>query len=163
MDEVKIKFDDFLMDVEPENLSFVLELNDYLLENGCSIKIQAAKSGYVVSYTHLKKVLANYVFRKNGMIIRIYGNHIGDYNRFLNDLPDDMVKAIQKAPVCKRLLDSSKCNSRCPMGYTFLLKDETYKKCRYSSFMFPVNSESGSYIKVFLENEIIERTAYLNR
>lgn len=159
MDEADIRFEDFLMEVEPDKLNFVLELHEYLLQNGCTIKIQPAKNGYVVSYSRLKKVISNFVSRKKGLTIRIYGDHIGKYYNLLDSLPDEMIKAIEKAPVCKRLMDPLKCNSRCPMGYVFTLKGIDYKKCRYNGFMFLVNNETISYIKSFLENEIRERSA----
>lgn len=154
-----IKFDDFLMTVEPDNLGFVISLHEYLLQNGCTINILSAKSGYVVSYYYSKKVIANYVFRKKGLLIRIYAENIGSYGGFLDGLPEEMIKAIEKASACKRLLDPLKCNSRCPMGYVFTLKGEDYKKCRYGCFMFQVNAESEPYIKTFLEKELKERMA----
>jgi len=157
LEKTDIRFEDFLMEAEPSNLDFILELHDYLLQNGCDVKIQAAKSGYVVSYSHSKKVIANYVFRKKGLIIRIYGDHVGEYSEFLGSLPDEMAESIEKAPVCRRLVDPLKCNSRCPMGYAFTLRGTPYQKRRYGSFMFLVDDNSSSYIKAFLENELRER------
>ena len=73
-----IKFEDFLMNVDPVNLGFINETHEFMLNKNCSYKIETAKNGYVFSYTlpKTKKVIANYVFRKNGMIIRIYGDNI---------------------------------------------------------------------------------------
>lgn len=152
-------FGDFLSEVNPACLGFVTRLHEYLLENDCSVKIESAKSGYVVSYSlnKTKKVVANYVFRKKGLIIRIYGDYVSNYMEFINTLPEEMAKAIEKAPVCKRLVDPAKCNSRCPMGYVFTLKGTEYQKCRYNSFMFLINDENTSYIKTFLEHELEER------
>jgi len=155
-----IKFEDFLMEVDSACLTIVLGLHEYLMEQECAVKIESAKSGYVVSYSHskTKKVIANYVFRKKGLIIRIYGDHVSNYMDFVNTLPESMVREIEKAPVCKRLIDPTKCNSRCPMGYVFDLKGTEYKKCRYNSFMFLVNDESGPFIKTFLAHELAERS-----
>lgn len=154
-----IRFEDFLMTVEPGNLDFVIGLHGFLLQSGCEVKIQSAKSGYVVSYYLAKRAVLNYVFRKKGLTVRIYGDHIGHYNDLLETLPDGMVKTIEKAPICKRLADPAKCNSRCPMGYIFTLRGSGYQKCRYNGFLFLVDESSGPYIKKFLENEIKERTA----
>ena len=161
MAKEEIKFEDFLTNVSPENLGFVHETHELLLQNGCSYKIEAAKSGYVFSYLtpKTKKVLANYVFRKKGMLVRVYGDNIGRYADILGTLPDGMVKAIEKAPVCKRLLDPAKCNARCPMGYVFALNEKTLKNCRYKSFMFDVREENHSAIRDFLMRELKERTA----
>lgn len=161
MAKEEIKFEDFLADVSPLNQDFVNETHSFLLGNGCKYKIEAAKSGFVVSYSHskTKKVVINYVFRKSGLIIRIYGDNVSKYADVLDKLPDGMVKAIQKAPVCKRLIDPEKCNSRCAMGYQFSLKGTDYQKCRYSSFMFEVKDENYASVRDFLERELKERAA----
>ena len=121
MPKETVKFEDFLLDVNPENLGFIHDTHELMLQNNCTYKIEAAKSGYVFSYIlpKTKKVIANYVFRKTGMIIRIYGDNVSKYADILNTLPAGMVEAIEKAPVCKRLVDPAKCNSRCPLGYVF--------------------------------------------
>ena len=161
MPKDEIKFEDFLLNVSPGNMGFVHDVHDYMIQNGCTYKIEAAKSGYVFSYIlpKTKKVIVNYVFRKNGMIIRIYGDNISKYMDILSTLPDGMVKSIEKAPVCKRLADPAKCNSRCPMGYVFTLNGKTYKNCRYSSFMFEVKEENFPAIHDFIEWEMRERTS----
>ncbi len=55
---------------------------------------------------------------------RIYPNHMADYMEVFDDIPEGVAKAIQDAPVCKRMLDPAACNSRCPMGYDFVLKGQ---------------------------------------
>lgn len=159
MSKEGLRFEDFLMEVDSAYLGIVTQLHEYFLENNCAVKLESAKSGYVVSYSHTKtkKVIANYVFRKKGLIIRIYGDNVSSYAEFINTLPEGMIKTIEKAPVCKRLVDPAKCNSRCPMGYVFTLKGTDYQKCRYNSFMFLVNDENAPYIKMFLEHELTRR------
>ena len=161
MPKEETKFEDFLLNVNPKDLGFVHETHDFMLQSGCSYKIEAAKSGHVLSYvlTKKKKVIANYVFRKSGLIVRIYGDNIGKYADILNNLPEGMIKAIEKAPVCKRMVDPTKCNSRCPLGYAFDLRGKTYQSCRYGSFMFEVREENYSHIRGFLERELKERAA----
>ncbi len=161
MSKEQIVFEDFLTNVSPVNLDFVNKTHDFLLQNGCTYKIEVAKSGHVVSYVlaKTKKVIVNYVFRKSGLIIRIYGDHINKYTDILTSLPENMAKTIEKAPVCKRLVDPTKCNSRCTMGYVFDLKGTTHQKCRYNSFMFEVKEENYEAIKSFLELELKNRTA----
>jgi len=161
MSEENALFEDFLMEAGSANFAFINQIHEYLTANGCTIKIQTAKNGYVVSYVHAKtkKVIANYVSRKKGLIMRIYGDNAGKYMAFLQGLPNDMAKAIEKASVCRRLIDPTKCNSRCPMGYSVTLNGREFQKCRYSSFMFLLNDESNPYIKSFLEHELAERNA----
>jgi len=147
------------MDVHPAYHGFVLQTHSYLLENGCVMKMSIAKNGYLVSYSDInKRVIANFVFRKRGLVIRIYGDNVNLYNDFLETLPDEMKKAIDKAPVCKRLIDITKCNSRCRMGYEFTLNGAIHKKCQYNCFMFAVDFESIPFISDFLKNELTARS-----
>ena len=160
MDKKDLKFEDFLMDVDPAYHEFVTQTHNLLLEAECKVKIELAKSGYLVSYSDKnKRVIANFVFRKSGLIIRIYGDAVNHYNDFIETLPDGMVKAIEKAPVCKRLIDSTKCNSKCRMGYEFILKGTHHQKCQYNCFMFPVNDENIPFINNFLTKELTARSA----
>lgn len=161
MEKSEIKFEDFLNDVNPAYMEFITQMNDYLMSSGCKIKIEAAKNGYVVSYTHTKtkRVILNYVFRKKGLIARIYADHIGKYAAFLETMPEEMKKSVEKAPVCRRLVDPVKCNSRCGMGYEFDLNENHYQKCRYNCFMLLISDENNPFIKAFIENEVKERAS----
>lgn len=160
MEQAKPAFETFLLDVHPALYPFLLETHEYLLQNGCKVEIKTAKNGYVVSYFHIpsKLTLANYVFRKKGLVIRIYGNHVKAYEGLLASLPAAMQKTIEKAPACRRLLDPAVCNPHCPMGNVFTLGGEVRKKCRYTCFMFPLEAESNPHIRMMLEQELACRT-----
>lgn len=71
-----ITFDDFIKSVEEDNLAFVKDIHALFLNNGCKLEIKEAKQGYVVTYAYTKNKkrvsLMNYVFRKSGMMVRIY-------------------------------------------------------------------------------------------
>lgn len=149
----KYTFQDFLASVDGENQKFVSELHDELTELGCKIDVKSAKSGYVVSYSLNKKTIANYVFRKKGLIARIYAAHVTQYMELLDTLPDSMLRSIQEAPICKRLVDLSACNQRCSMGYDFVLKGERLQRCRNNAFMFLLHEESRPYVKSLLVSE----------
>ncbi|MCL1806237.1 MAG: hypothetical protein FWG31_00870 [Oscillospiraceae bacterium] len=155
MPDQELSFEDFLSNVNPVYQDFVKQTHVYLLENGCKLKLQLAKNGYVVSYSHgkNKKVLLNFVFRKIGLLIRIYSDMIGQYIDFLETLPDAMVKSVAKSPDCKM------CNPKCGKGYDFSVKGSQYHKCRYTCFLFPVDEGSIPFIRSFLENEIQSRSA----
>lgn len=152
----KIAFDDFIASVPVENQDFVKELHNRLMELGCKIEIKSAKSGYMVSYLYNKKTVANYVFRRKGMLVRIYGVHVGEYEKVLETLPDKMIREIQKAPICKRLADPTACNPKCSMGYDFWLKGEHYQKCRNSAFLFLVCPQNNPFIQSLILNEVEE-------
>ena len=158
MEKNDLTFEGFLMDVNPAYHEAVTQMHSLLLNNGCSVKMDFAKNGYLVSYSdESKRVIVNFVFRKSGLIIRIYGGAVNKYNDFIETLPAGMIKAIEKAPVCKRLIDITKCNSRCRMGYDFMLKGTHYQKCQYNCFMFPVNDESIPFINDFILKELTSR------
>jgi len=159
MEKKTYRFEDFLLDVHPVYQEFVQQTHQMLLQRGYQIKIEMAKSGFLVSYfdKKTKRSIANFVFRKSGLVVRIYGEHVNRYLDFMETLPDSMIKAIDKAPICKRLVNPTACNSRCPMGYDFMLKEKHHQKCRYSGFMFPVNDEHVFSIKMFIEREAEER------
>lgn len=156
MDE---KFGLFLETVDVRFRDFVNEINDYLTKQGCKCDIKSAKSGYVVSYilADTKRTLATFVSRKSGMKLRIYPEHIDEYQNFLNSLPEKMKKEIQKASVCKRLINPNDCNPKCVMGYTFEVDGEKYQKCRYMAFMPTLSEENNPYIKLFLKKEFSTR------
>lgn len=150
----KIEFAEVIASVPVENQSFIENLHHELIALGCTIDIKLAKSGYMVAYLYEKKTIANYVFRKKGMFVRIYGVHVKAYESLLNTLPDDMIIAIEASQVCKRLVDSTACNPKCSMGYEFHLKGNHYQKCRNGAFMFLICPDHHSYIHSFLVNEV---------
>lgn len=153
MGNTKLGFDEFLAAVDGTSKEFITELHRDLTAGGCKIEVKEAKSGYVVSYLLNKKTLMNYVFRKAGILVRIYANHVREYMELLDTLPDGMVKSILAAPDCKRLINPEACNSKCAMGYDFLLRGQRLQKCRNNAFFFLLSEENNPFIKALLENE----------
>jgi len=158
MPEPAAIFDDFIINVDPQYQGFALHIHDNMLQNGCKLKMTLAKNGYVVSYQHGKKkhVVMNFVFRKSGLVARIYGDHVGQYIDFLETFPESMIKSIEKAPGCKRFENPPRCYEKCG-GYVFTIKKTQYTKCRYNCFLFKVDDESIPFIQQFLEKELDER------
>lgn len=150
------QFSGFLENVDVRFRDFVVQLHEDLTAQGCSCDIKIAKSGYVVSYVRAetKRTLATYVSRKSGMKIRIYPEHIAQYQEFLDGLPEKMKKDIRKSSVCKRLLNPEDCNPKCVKGYTFSMDGEDYQKCRYMAFMPALSEENNPYIWRLLEKEL---------
>ena len=153
MDE---NFTMFMETVDGRFRSFVNQINEYLTGNGCKCDIKLQKSGYIVSYVlnGSKRTLATFVSRKTGMKLRIYPEHIGEYQSFLDALPEKAKKEIRKASDCKRLINPDDCNPKCKMGYTFVLDGKWYQKCRYMAFQPALSEENNPYIKQFLEKEL---------
>ncbi len=154
MDE---KFELFMETVDGRFRGFVNQINGYLTENGCKCDVKLQKSGYVVSYVlnDSKRTLATFVSRKTGMKLRIYPEHIREYQSFLDTLPEKVKKEIKKASICKRLVNPADCNPKCVMGYTFALDGEQYQKCRYLRSQRALSEENNPYIKQFLEKELL--------
>ena len=152
MDE---RFNLFMETVDERFHRFVNQINEYLTENGCKCDIKLQKSGYVVSYVlSSRRTLATFVSRKTGMKLRIYPEHIQEYESFLDTLPEKVKKEIRIASVCKRLVNPGDCNPKCVAGYTFILDGEQYRKCRYMAFQPALSVENNPYIKQFLEKEL---------
>ncbi len=151
--------EDYLNDISPDYADFILALHQQLTDGGCLLELKEAANGHVVSYRKDKRIVANFVSRKKGPLIRIYGENVSKYAAFVETLPDGMMKAVAKAPACKRLINSADCSSRCPMGYDFMVKGEHYQKCRYNCFLFEINTGNFPHIKSLLENELKERAA----
>lgn len=162
MTKETIAYEDFLTEATqlfPDAVPHINRINALLNENECVTKLERSKSGFVVSYSKNKAVLLNFVFRKKGILTRIYGDFVSKYQQDLEKIPDNMKKEIEKAPLCKRLIDPAKCNPRCKMGYDFILEGSHHQKCRFSSFMFTVDGLNADSIIAFLENELKYRTA----
>ena len=156
------KFSKFMETVDGRFCSFVKQIDEYLTAMGCKCGIKLQKSGYVVSYmlSGSKRTLATFVSRKTGMRLRIYPEHIQEYQGFLDTLPEKMKKEIKKASPCKRLINPDDCNPKCVMGYTFTLDGEHYQKCRYMAFQPTLSEENNPYIKQFLEKELCTGSNY---
>lgn len=163
MAKEKISFETFLNSVDDEYQEFIIGLNEYLTENDCVAEIEAKRSGYFVSYSYrkTKKAIVNFLFRKKGMVIRIYGGNVNRYIDIIDTLPDGMIASIKKASVCKRLIDPNTCSQTCSMGNDFIMKGERMQKCRNSCFMFDVSAENNPYIKTMIACELEERIAQL--
>lgn len=145
----------FLNDIPADMQGFVLELDEYLTSKGSKRTIKSAKSGYVTSYSFPAsgKALMNYVFRKTGVKVRIYAEHISEYYDVLNTFPDAMKADIRKGGDCKKLAGLS-CSPSCPAGYTFVLDGQEYKKCRNSAFFHSLTQENREYIMKLIKAEV---------
>jgi len=154
MAKEKITFEQFIEAVDADNKPFVQQLHSYLLDSGCKVAFEEKKNGFLASYKYGKppRAFLNFVFRKHGMLTRIYGEHVGQYPDFLNTLPAEMVKSIQSAGDCKRLVNNT-CSPKCT-GYDFVIGSEHFQKCRYNCFEFLMTSDSNPYIKSFVEHEL---------
>ena len=153
-----ISYDAFLLTIEACNREFVNDMHKLFTDSGCALEIKEAKQGYVVTYTYKldnKRVaLMNYVFRKSGMMVRIYARHVAIYQSIFNSMPENMKKAIIKAGDCKKLNGISECSPTCTAGYDFMMDDVNYKKCKNSAFFWKVEPESMEYIKIMIKNEL---------
>ena len=152
MDEM---FMHFLQDIPAEYQSFVLELDEYLISKGSKRTIKTAKSGFVTSYSSPTsgRALLNYVFRKNGVKMRIYAEHIGEHPEVLNCLPDNMKSDIKKAGDCKKLTGST-CSPTCTAGYTFFMAGEEYRKCKNMAFFHSLTAGNMEHIRKLIQAEI---------
>lgn len=151
-------YEDFIKNVAEENRKFVDELHTLFLENDCNVEIKEAKQGFVASYSYKKDnkkiALMNYVFRKSGMLVRIYARHIAMYEQVLDTLPAELKKSIIKGGDCKRLTGVSQCSPTCTAGYDFMMDGINYKKCKNNAFFWLVSEESKDYSRTIIEKEL---------
>ena len=159
MAKQKIEFESFLEAAGSEHAGFITEIHDTMLVNECTYVIKEAKSGYVLSYIHQpsQRTVANYVFRKKGPMIRIYGDYVEDYAEILQEWPEPMKQSIIKAGVCKRLLDPDACSPKCLMGFRFVLDGQEMKKCRNNCFMFFLSEDTNPHLQQMVANELQHR------
>ena len=153
MAEEKMSFEQFWESTDESSQAFVQDLHSYMLANGCKGTFEQKKSGPFASYKHIKskKSILNLLRRKKGTLVRIYGENTGEYHDVLNTLPEEMLAAIGKAGICKRLVENT-CSPKCT-GYDFTIGGERYQKCRYGCFEFLITKTSIPYIKSFVEGE----------
>ena len=159
MPAVKITFDDFITPMDKASVPYALELNEYLLANGCKATFEEKKTGLLGSYKHTKskKVIGNFLLRKQGFLVRIYAEHMAGYRDFLETMPADLLQTLGDAPVCRRLVHNT-CSPKCS-GYDFTIGEQHFQKCRYACFEFVVTADNFDYLRAFVEREAVARNA----
>ena len=152
MDEMFIRF---LQDIPAEYQCFVQVLDEYLIAKGSKRTIKAARSGFVTSYSSPAsgRALLNYVFRKDGVKMRIYAEHIGEHPTVLNCLPDNMKSNIKKAGNCKKLTGLT-CTPTCTGGYAFVMDGAEYRKCKNTAFFHSLTADNMEHILKLIKAEI---------
>ena len=158
MAQINLSFEQFLDAVDADCRDFAHDLHNYMLDNGCKATFEEKKTSLLASYKHTKtkKSVINVLIKKQGLIVRIYGENISAYPDFLQTLPQEMVESIERAGVCRRLVHNT-CSPKCT-GYDFTIGNAHFQKCRYNCFEFLVTQESSTYIKSFVERELDART-----
>ena len=157
MAKEKGAFKEVLSAVAPEYQSFVEKLNNKLIEQGCDLVIKEAKSGYAASYQLEKKTVMNWVFRKSGVLARIYGDNAGKYEDIIASLPAEMQKKMTISRDCKRLIDPTACSDACVKGFVYTLNGDTHKKCRNDGMFFLLTNETAEHIARLVCAEVTVR------
>ena len=161
MPKSTFQYSDFFLEVPDNNKDFVTEIHDLLTNDNYKLKIEPKAIGYMATYAHpkTKHSILNFVFRKNGLYIRLYGANCNSYQDVLDRLPQSMITQMQKAGDCPRLLGQEKCNSRCAQGYDFKIDDIHFQKCRIVCFLLLVDDESTPFLLEMVKREKQERDA----
>ena len=146
MAKEKVSFREFLSVVATKHQAFVEKLNNKLIEQGCELVIKEAKSGYAASYQLEKKTVMNWVFRKAGVLARIYGDNSSKYEGVIASLPADMQRKMMTSRDCKRLIDPNACSDTCVKGFVYSLNNDVYKKCRNDGMLFLLTNETEEHI-----------------
>jgi len=156
MAKTKIEFEQFADAAGGEHRGFVSALHQFMLDNDCRYEIKEAKAGYVLSYIFepANRTVLNYVFRKKGPMIRIYGDNAAFYMQRFAGWPAEMKASVQKTRDCRRMLDPNACLSTCMMGFTFMLDGAEMKKCRNNCFMFYLSEDNNFFLREMVEQEM---------
>lgn len=157
MAKEKVAFSEFISTVTSEHRAFVERLHDRLVGLGCDVIIKEAKSGYAASYQWEKKTVMNWVFRKAGILARIYGDNAGQYEDILANLPAEMQSKMTVSRDCKRLLDPTACSDTCVKGFIYELNGTTLKKCRNDGMFFLLTGETAKHIVALVCAEVAVR------
>jgi hypothetical protein len=161
MAKEKASFKEFMSAVAPEHHTFVEKLNNKLIEQGCDLVIKEVKSGYAASYQLEKRTVMNWVFRKSGILARIYGDNASKYEDIIASLPADMQKKMTTSRDCKRLIDPNACSDTCVKGFVYGLNGDTYKKCRNDGMFFLLTNETAEHIAGLVCAEVTVRKSAL--
>ena len=150
--------DDFYKKVDSKNRDFTKAVNDRLTGLNCISKIENMPPDVLVAYetANTHRCILNFFFHDKELYARLYPEKIGEYEFLLNNLPESMIHEIDKASVCKRMLNPNACNSKCLMGYDFHIKETHYQKCRYNCFQFLVTKESKPVLNEWIFHELCE-------
>lgn len=157
MAKEQVPFKEFLLAITPEHQEFVEKLNNKLIGQGCDLVIKKAKSGYTASYQLAKKTVMNWVFRKSGVLARIYGDNVNKYENIIASLPADMQKIMIDSRDCKRLIDPNACSPTCVKGLVYTLDGDAHKKCRNDGMFFLLTYETANHIAELVCAEVAAR------
>lgn len=155
-------FNEFLSTVAPEHQIFVEKLNQKLIQQGCDLVLKKAKNGYTVTYQLKKKSVMNWVFRKTGILARIYGDNACKDGDLIASLPTNMQKKMTMSRDCVRLIDPSACSPVCVQGFVYTLNGDTHKKCRNDGMHFQLTNESAEHIDRLVSKEVSMRKSSHN-
>lgn len=155
MTKLEQNYELFLGLINIEDIEFVNKINDIMLQDNYASKIEHKKTLSVISYRNknTKKGVVNITFKKGVLSVKIVGQHITNYEHFLEELPNTMIESIENSSDCKQLIDPSACWQACEMGSVFKLKEQKLAKCRYHCFSFDVENENKTGIKAFIDME----------
>ena len=157
MGETNYQYEDFLMSVSDEHRDFVQKINEFLLQEGCKVKVGSNKTYlFTVKYTQGRRGVFNFMLRKRGMKASVYAANFSQYPDVLNRLPESMEAQISKSSDCKNMTSPTACWEGC-MGYDIPIREEQYKKCKFGCFQFNVDSESIPFLQEMLESELEAR------
>jgi len=158
MAKAKYQIEDFLTNVKDDYKAFIMIIHEKLLQEGYKSKIQLTKNNdFQLSYFQAKiksvegRILI-FLFHNDELMVRIYAKNNAEYPEVLNSLPEIIVNQIDKADICKKMIDPDKCWKGC-MGYEFYIRGNHYQKCYTNCFQLDVDSESIPYLLKLIESE----------
>jgi hypothetical protein len=158
----KIKIREFVNPQQSEVKEWILNLDSFLMNNGCTITHTLDGD----QFSYLKRKIKNY----KGLVCKIYFdirgcfitpgiNHMKNPINIISMLPDDIIELIKNERKCghctysRRNPNLIQCREGCPFKFTH--KGVEYIRCRYGEFKISLSNEKNrKLIWKWLEMEL---------
>lgn len=144
-----VKLGDYIHSLSPEKRDWIVDLDKFLLENGCRIGGEI-KDAAVFTYTSrkTKKWVCMLEFRQKGFVVKLNCHTAKSLDSVAKTLPDSVLTVLRH--------DGCGCGGACPFGpFRISHGGEEFVSCRFEGFPFSLeNAEERDVLKKWIELEI---------
>ena len=137
----KLAIGDFLLEVPQEYTDFVSQAHELLTKNGYKSKVQSKRHGLSAQYNSPNQKGFNalqFIVRGNELLMYLYNIFFQDFNGFLENLPQVVIKDYDEYRNC-----TDACNPVCEEGKRnyYTIGGKQYRKCSVGRQLFAVDEE----------------------
>jgi len=147
----KLSIADFLPEVPQEYINFVSQAHALLTKNGYKSKVQLRRHGLSVQYNSPNQKGFNalqFIVRDNELLMYLYNIFFCDFNGFLENLPQAVIKDYDGYRNC-----TDTCDPVCEEGKRnyYAIGGKQYRKCACGRRLFTVDEEMASGVLSVLQ------------